>query len=134
MFEGREVVEAQIQALLDSVADLRGRANVNACFGEPVTAAGHTVIPVAKVSYAFALGAGYGPGAVGEDEGEAAEQTGGGGGVRAHPLAIVEVTPQGTRVEPVIDRQKVALAGALLAGWVVLWLAVALVGIFGQHE
>nr|HID13185.1 hypothetical protein [Anaerolineae bacterium] len=126
-------MEAEIQTLLDSLADLRKKANVNACFGEPVTAEGRTVIPVAEVGYGFGLGVGHGP----VVEEEALKETGGGGGgggVRARPLAVVEVTPEGTWVKPVIDEQKVALAGVLLVGWAVFWLARALVQIFGQRE
>jgi uncharacterized spore protein YtfJ len=129
----RELMEAEIQALLDSLADLREKASIKAVFGEPVTAEGRTVIPVAEVAYGFAMGAGYGPVAEGEEE-EAPQRAGGGGGVKAHPLAVVEVTPEGTSVEPVIDEQKVTLAGALLAGWAVFCLAKALIKIFGRQE
>lgn len=126
-------MEAEIQTLLDSLADLREKANVNACFGEPVTAEGRTVIPVAEVAYGFGMGVGHGPVAKGKetpDEAEGDSGGGGGGGVRARPLAIVEVTPESTRVKPIIDEQKLALAGALLIGWAVFWLGRALVRIF----
>jgi len=124
-------VEAQIQTLLDSVADLQEKASVNACFGEPVAAEGRTVIPVAEVAYAFGLGAGYGLGADEEVEGKAPEEAGGGGGgVKARPFAVIEVTSEGTYVEPIIDEQKVTLAGVLLVGWSVFWLTRALVKIF----
>ncbi len=130
-------MESEIQTLLDSFADLRKKANVNACFGKPVTAEGRTVIPVAEVAYGFGLGVGHGP--VAEEEApeeeapEKAEGGGGGGGVKARPIAVVEVTPEGTRVEPIIDEQKVTLAGTLLIGWAVFWLARALVKIFGRQ-
>lgn len=134
-------MEQEIQALLDAFADLRDRANVNAVFGEPVTTEGRTVIPVARVMYGFGMGVGHataaekdaGEAAVDIEEGEegAGSGGGGGGGVMAHPLAIVEVTPQGARVKPIVDEQRLALAGGLLAGWVVLCLAWAAARIFG---
>ncbi len=131
-------MEAEIQTLLDSFADMRKKANVNAVFGKPVTAEGRTVIPVAEIGYGFAMGFGQGPAAEEETAEEAAEETGGGGGagggVKARPLAIVEVTPEGTWVKPIVDEQKVTLAGAMLAGWTVFCLARALVKIFGQQE
>jgi len=131
-------MEAEIQTLLDSFADMRKKANVNAVFGKPVTAEGRTVIPVAEIGYGFAMGFGQGPAAEEETAEETAEETGGGGGagggVKARPLAIVEVTPEGTWVKPIVDEQKVTLAGAMLAGWTVFCLARALVKIFGQQE
>lgn len=136
-------MEAEIQQLLDAFADLRERANVNTCFGEPVTVEERTVIPVASVGYGFGLGMCQGS-EIGETEeteeteeaDDAAEMagSGGGGGMGARPLAAIEVTPEGTRVEPIIDEQKVALAGILLGGWTVFWLGRALIGIFGRRE
>ncbi len=138
-------MEVEIQALLDSLADLREKTNVNACFGEPVTVEGRTVIPVAKVAYGFGMGIGHQV-VVEEEkvEGEAAEETaegdaegagaGGGGGMVARPFAVVEVTSEGTCVKSVVDEQKLALAGALLAGWTIICLAVTLVRIFGRQE
>ncbi len=128
-------MEAEIQTLLDSFADMRKKANVNAVFGKPVTAEDRTIIPVAEIGYGFGMGFGQGPAA--EEEtggGGGAEGGGAGGGVKARPLAIVEVTPEGTWVKPIVDEQKVTLAGAMLAGWVVFCLARALVKIFGQQE
>lgn len=127
-------MEAEMQTLLDSFADLREKANVNACFGEPVTAEGRTVIPVAEVAYGFGMGVGHGPVAEEEAPEEAGGGGGGGGGVRARPIAVVEVTPEGTWVEAIIDEQRVALAGVLLVGWAVFWLARALARIFGRRE
>ena len=55
------------------------------------------------------------------------------GGMVAHPLAVIEVTPEGTQVKPVVDEQKLALAGGLLGAWIVVWLARTLVRIFGKE-
>jgi uncharacterized spore protein YtfJ len=122
-------MEAQIQQLLDALADLRKRANVNVVFGKPVTAEGRTVIPVAEVAYAFEVGI--------EEEAEADITEGGGGGsggMDVRPVAIVEVTPENTWVKPIVDEQKLAFAGALLIAWAVFWVARTLVKIFGQRE
>lgn len=126
-----EGTEVQIQKLLDALADVRQKANVNACFGEPVTAEGRTIIPVAGVAYGFAAGAGHDVMAEADAE-ERMEDTGvgGGGGVMARPFALVEVTAEGARVESIVDEQKLALVGAILIGWVIFWLARALVKIF----
>lgn len=135
-------MEAGIERLLELVADVRDKANANAVLGEPVTTEGWTVIPVAKVAYAFAAGM--------EDrdtvapEGQAAAQptqeTGddgghgsGGGGMTVQPIAVVEVTPQTIRVKPVVDRQKLTLARGLVVGWIAFWFIQALVKIFGRR-
>jgi uncharacterized spore protein YtfJ len=142
--ERREPMDREVQTLLDALADLPEKANVNAVFGDPVTVEGRTVIPLAKVGYAFGMGVGRTTGAEETAAGEAAEGVpekaadggggvGGCGGVLAHPLAVVEVTPAGTWVKPVVDEQKLALAAGLLGAWVAFWLARTLVKIFGHN-
>jgi uncharacterized spore protein YtfJ len=135
-------METEIQKLLEALADLREKADVDACFGEPVTIEGRTVIPVAKVAYGFGMGIGRTTATeketAGETEREAAQEadgdgSSGAGGVLAQPFAVVEVTPEGTRVQAIIDEQKVTLAAGLLAGWAVFWLARALTKIFGRQ-
>jgi uncharacterized spore protein YtfJ len=122
-------MEAQVQNLLDALADLRKKATVNAVFGKPVIAEGHTLIPVAEVSYAFEVEV--------EEEALAGGAEGGGGGsggMNVRPLAIIEVTPETTWVKPVVDEQRLAFAGALLIGWAVFWVARTLVKIFGRRD
>jgi uncharacterized spore protein YtfJ len=118
-----------VQQLLDAFTDLRKKAKADVCFGKPAVAEGRTVIPVAEVAYDFDVEHGT------SAETEPAEQAGGGGGgASVHPLAVIEVTPQGTSVKPIIDEQKLALAGGLLAGWAVFWLAWALTRILGTRR
>ena len=137
-------MEAEVQAVLDAVADLREKANANAVFGEPVTSEGRTVIPVARVTYGFSIGvqceaeatAGAEAGAATQTVEEAGGESGEGiGGMMAHPLAVIEVTAEGTRIEPItnVNRPTVALAGLLLSGWIIFWLARALIKIFGRQ-
>lgn len=133
-------MEADVQRLLDTIGDLRKEANVNACFGEPVTVEGRTIIPVARVGYGFGVGAGQGPTAEVEDEALSDLEevrpggSGGGGGLTSSPLGVVEVTSQGVRVEPIVDTQRVAIASALVGAWSVFWLARALMVIFGRKD
>jgi uncharacterized spore protein YtfJ len=99
---------ALLQSLKESVL---GQASVKAIYGEPISAHGKTIIPVAKIMYAY--GAGAGTGGVGNTHARG-EGGGGGGGARAIPVGVVEVSEQQTRFVPISDRRK--LAGALLAG------------------
>ena len=106
---------ALLQSLKESVL---GQASVKAIYGEPISAQGKTVIPVAKITYGY--GAGAGTGGVGSTSAKG-EGGGGGGGVRAVPVGVIEVSDRPTRFVPISDRKK--LAGAVLAGIVVgMWL------------
>lgn len=81
-----------VQELLESML---GHAGARTIFGEPVTAEGKTVIPVAKVRYGFGMGSGRSDGG--------SESGGGGGGLRGTPVGVVEITAAGTRFIPVFD-------------------------------
>jgi uncharacterized spore protein YtfJ len=97
-----------LQSLKESILS---QASVKAIYGEPVSAHGKTVIPVAKIMYGY--GAGAGTGGVG-DASARGEGGGGGGLVRAIPVGIIEMSDQQTKFVPITDRKK--LAGAVLAG------------------
>ena len=99
---------ALLQSLKESVLT---QASVKAIYGDPISAQGKTVIPVAKIMYGY--GAGAGTGGVGDTRARG-EGGGGGGGVRAIPVGVVEVTDQNTRFIPINDRKR--LAGAVTAG------------------
>jgi len=97
------------EQLLESVAErLRSSASVKTLYGEPVVAAGKTIIPVAKVAYGFGGGTGTKKQAEGKEP-AAGEGAGAGGGVTAKPTGVVEITPEQTRYVPF------GLAGKLTA-------------------
>lgn len=82
-----------VPEILKSLGDrLGGSAMVRNVYGEPITAGDRTLVPVARISYAFG-GGGGGP------EGDRAIPSGGGGGgyVSAKPCGALEVTPGGAR-------------------------------------
>ena len=99
---------ALLQSLKDSIV---GQAGVKTIFGEPISAQGKTVIPVAKLIYGY--GGGAGTGGVGNSSAQG-EGGGGGAGVRAIPVGVIEVSDRQTRFIPITSRKK--LAGAVLAG------------------
>lgn len=89
-------------------------------FGRPVEAQGHTVIPVARV--AFAYGGGTGPEIAGrmverQPDGRVAptlSSGGGGGGIGiARPVGYIELSPTGTRFVPVTRGWRGPLAAAV---------------------
>ncbi len=97
-----------LQSLHDNLAT---RAQVKSVFGDPVTAEGKTIVPVAKVAYVF--GGGSGTGGVGETHARG-EGGGGGGVVRVIPVGAIEISSQPTRFVAISDRKK--LGGAVLVG------------------
>src|SRR5215831_17297208 len=102
---------AILQSLKESVL---GQADVKAIYGQPIAAHDKTIVPVAKIMFAY--GAGAGTGGMGNNN-PRGEGGGGGGGVRAVPVGVFEVGSQGARFVPVTDRRK--LAGVLMAGMAV---------------
>jgi uncharacterized spore protein YtfJ len=77
-------------------------ATVKNVYGEPISTGNRTVIPVARVSYAFGGGGGV-------REGEPASQWGGGGGrLSAVPAGVIEITSEGTRFIAFLDWRKLA--------------------------
>ncbi len=99
-------VPAFFQALSER---LESSANVRNVYGEPIAAAGKTIIPVARIAYGF----GGGTGKKGTEQEQGQEGGGGGGGMKAHPVGVVEVTPEGTRFVAFADKRKLAGAAAL---------------------
>ncbi len=98
-------------AILQSLKESIVTANVKAVYGEPISAQGKTIIPVAKIMYGY--GGGSGTGGAGNTMARG-EGGGGGGGARAIPVGVVEVSNQSTRFVPISDRRK--LAGAMAIG------------------
>jgi uncharacterized spore protein YtfJ len=85
-------------------------ASVKSVYGEAISANGKTIIPVARVAYGFGGGRGSKPGDSNPQEGE-----GGGGGVYAVPVGVLEVTEAQTRFIALSDKRR--LAGAALIGF-----------------
>jgi Sporulation protein YtfJ (Spore_YtfJ) len=87
------------------------RRALKAIYGEPISAQGKSVIPVAKNNVWLRCRRGHGGMGNTSARGEGG---GGGGGVRAVPVGVIELSNQQTRFIPITDRKK--LAGAVLAG------------------
>jgi len=106
---------SSIDGFVERIAERVGaKANVRAVFGDPIERGEITVIPVARVRWAFGGGAGRGPIAVGPgidaagtstksgtDEGRSGAGTGGGGGATADPIGYLEIGPDGVSFNPI---------------------------------
>jgi uncharacterized spore protein YtfJ len=103
--------------------------NANAVFGTPTEAENVTIIPVARVTMGFGYGFGSGGDAAPEstDAPSASAKSemggGGGGGGGATPIGFIRVSSDGVEFEPTVDVRRLGLAGIMLAGWIVFWIA-----------
>jgi uncharacterized spore protein YtfJ len=145
-----------IKALLERLDKVSEEVNVNAVFGTPETIDGITLIPVAEIMYGFGAGVGSGPNdecdedtecpeddeCCGDEasadtdaaEDEAAIGAGVGAGAKARPIAYITVGPEGAHVQPIMDEQKVALAGILLSFWAIGWAGLVLKTLFTRRS
>ena len=107
---------------VEGIADrLGGRASASAVYGAPVERDGVTVIPVAKVRWAF--GGGGGSGAGGDRGGEGSGE-GGAGAVVASPVGYIEIKNGESEFRRIKDPTAVLLAvpPIIVAGSVALWV------------
>ena len=123
-----ESIEFTMEKFLDT-------ARVEAVYGEPVEHGDTIIIPCAEVLAAAGFGLGYGSGHsdVSEEEAQtekaapsrSGEGGGGGGGGRtfSRPVAVIVASPEGVRVEPVVDITKIVLAALTAAGFMIGMLA-----------
>jgi uncharacterized spore protein YtfJ len=130
------------EEVLNRIGELHQRATVKAVFGEPYQVDGRTIIPIAKVAYGYGLGGGRAngrdadtsdgtPGVHRETEAGPAGGAvragwgaggGGGAGISARPVAVLEVSAAETKVRPIVDVTRLALAGMALVAWNVFWI------------
>ena len=119
----RNIEEQPVTAIQDTMSQFLGAATVEAVYGEPIHEGTTTVIPCAEVLSIAGFGLGYGTGTGDNQEGKPQGGTGGGGGgggrVLSRPVAVIEITPSGVKVQPVIDATKLALAGITAWGFMI---------------
>ncbi len=108
-----------LEEMLNRIGQMHERATVKTVFGEPYQVNGRTVIPVAKVSYWFGFGAGRGNAKI-----NGANESGGGGGgrVSVRPVGVLEMSGTETRLKPIVDVTRLAIAGMALVAWNTFWI------------
>jgi uncharacterized spore protein YtfJ len=94
------------QELFSSLID---QAAAKTVYRDPISCAGKTVVPVARIRCGF--GGGSGKRAAQQQEGG-----GGGGGFVAHPVGFIELSAQGTRFVPIANYRTPVLALCLGVG------------------
>ncbi len=123
--ELEQVPEADATTLFfESLIDAVG---VETVFGDPIRTDSRLIIPVAQTS----VGGGVGDVRYATAEGEVEKRElrlpiasrGGGGGASTRPVAVVVVTPDEVRVQPIFDLNRIALSGMATA--VGLWRGIS---------
>ncbi|MGD8466016.1 MAG: spore germination protein GerW family protein [Anaerolineae bacterium] len=123
-----------LNRLFETIENTRQAANWQAAFGQPQEIDGRTIIPVARVGYAYGLGFGQGS-TPSEEEGEPAstgEGGGSGGGSTTTPLGAIVVTPARVYFEETVDASKIAIAGILLGAVAIYQVSKTLRVLFGK--
>jgi uncharacterized spore protein YtfJ len=102
---------AQEQRLLETLRGASDGAAVGRTFGAPIVHDGALLLPVARVG----SGVGGGGGSLSEDEGRRQRGTGGGFGTAAEPLGVFVFKDGEVTWRPVVDVNRVLIAGQVVA-------------------
>jgi uncharacterized spore protein YtfJ len=121
---------ATTEEMVRRIGTIQDEVGASVCFGSPVERDGHTIIPVARVSFGYGMGFGGGSGGsqkAGAFEDAPAETGeggggGGGGGGSSTPVAIIDMSSGDVRVTPIQDATRIAMSGMFLVGWAAFWL------------
>jgi uncharacterized spore protein YtfJ len=117
-----------VEAIQETFERFLETANVDRVYGEPIQHGDTLIIPTAEVLAGLGFGMGYG---YGQGEGTESGPTPGGGGsggggggrVLSRPVAVIVATPDGVRVQEVVDPTKIALAALTAAGFMIGMIA-----------
>lgn len=132
-------LDKTIDTLRHSMDSLTRIAASEAVYGKPIKSGDTLIIPAAEVMCGMGFGLGFGTyNPADEDQTEeklpiAEDDTiqptgsgsgaGGGGYSYSRPVALVIASPEGVRVEPVLDRTKIFLAALTTAGFMIGMMA-----------
>ena len=86
------------QIVKATVGEIERFLNTKRVVGDPIVAGDYTIIPLVSVGFGFGAGTGSGKGKEAEKRQGTGDGTGGGGGVK--PVALIIVSKDGVRVEP----------------------------------
>jgi uncharacterized spore protein YtfJ len=106
------------------IKELFDRASVDRVYGKPISHGEVTIIPAAEViaGAGFGAGSGHGP-----EEGEnvmgSGVGSGGGGRAFSRPVAVIVASPEGVRVEPVVDPTKILLGALTASGFILAMMS-----------
>ncbi len=106
-----------VDAVNGTMSQFLAAANVDAVYGEPLHEGNMTVVPCAEILSVAGFGIGQGTGGQAGQAPQTGSGGGGGGRVLSRPVAVVEITPDGVNVKPIVDVTKLAIAGMTTWGF-----------------
>ncbi len=114
---------AGLEMYQDTMEEFLAAADVRVVYGEPIKHDDTLIIPTAEVLCGLGFGVGSGSGTSTDNPEKPAQGSGSGGGgggrILSRPVAVVVASPEGVRVEPVVDVTKIALAALTAMGFMV---------------
>ncbi len=123
------LVEKTVNEFFATFERAQDSASLESVYGQPIPYGDSVIVPVASVSQFFGVGLGVGSNQ--QDERQDGGMGGGGlGRVKARPVALAEIMPEGVDLHPIIDENRALTAGLLFAAWAVFWAARTLVKLF----
>jgi uncharacterized spore protein YtfJ len=132
---------AATEEMVRQIANLPQELDAASCFGTPVEREGHTLIPVARVSFGYGLGFGGGAGTSSKRGGDGIDVPnngeglggGGGGGGHATPVAVVDISRDSVEIKPIVDESRIARTGIMTGAWIAFWLLWTVRTISREH-
>lgn len=116
-----------LSVMQETMDNFLSAASVDAVYGKPIKNGDTTIIPAAEVLSGMGFGVGAGSGEDTDENGKPSGGSGGGGGgggrILSRPVAVVIASPEGVRVEPVVDVTKLGLAALTALGFMIGMLA-----------
>ncbi len=106
----------------DVIGKLLGTSGAAVVYGRPIKQGDVILIPAAEVIAGVGFGSVFGSRQTSEDDDRSkplgsGEGAGGAGRTFSRPVAVVIISPEGVRIEPVRDRTKVLLAAITAGGF-----------------
>ena len=83
------------ETIKEIASELEKIATTKTVVGDPITAAGKTIIPVSKITMGFGAGGGSGEG---KKEGESGYSGGGGAGAKIEPVAFIMLSEDDAKI------------------------------------
>jgi uncharacterized spore protein YtfJ len=87
------------ETIKEIASELERIANTRTVVGEPITAAGKTIIPISKISMGFGAGGGEG-----KKDNESGFGGGGGAGAKIEPVAFIMISEEEAKIFRVSER------------------------------
>ncbi len=87
------------ETIKEIASELERIANTRTVVGEPITAAGKTIIPISKISMGFGAGGGEG-----KKDNESGFGGGGGAGAKIEPVAFIMISTEEAKIFRISER------------------------------